>query len=397
MPCFIMGRMAQIDCRHFTGYKPCGLNSSCDSQCSHFQPIRKRILLIHLEALGAVLRSTSLLPAIQRKYPHAHLTWVTKAPAHALLREVTGIDRVLTVSPTDLLTLAGLSFDLALVVDKSLEAMGVLRQTRVNEVRGFVVDGRTQAIVPANPEASELWQLGLSNQQKFFVNQKSEQQLVHEALALGTYARDEYQVHLSSQELAVADLRRQTWSTARQPVIGINTGCSLHLPHKKLSVDGHRRLLQMILRDRDLAHCSVVLLGGPEDSERNRKIAHGLPVHLSPTELGLRDGLVSVAACDVVFSGDSLGMHMAIGLQKWVVTWFGPTCAQEIELYGRGRKIHTSAACSPCWKRVCQQTQMCYDQVDFKACTHALVEGLQWLTSYSKPHSPEISFSPSPY
>src|SRR6185437_6089748 len=98
-----------------------------------------------------------------------------------------------------------------------------------------------------------------------------------------------------------------------------------------------------------------------------------------------------------VFSGDSLGMHMAIGLKKWVVAWFGPTCPQEIELYGRGRKILTQAPCSPCWKRVCQQEKMCYDQVDFEQTVNALLEGWKWLTSSSKPHTPEISFSPSPF
>ena len=44
-------------------------------------------------------------------------------------------------------------------------------------------------------------------------------------------------------------------------------------------------------------------------------------------------------ACDIVVSGDSLGMHMAIGLKKWVVAWFGPTCHQEIDLYDRGAKF----------------------------------------------------------
>jgi heptosyltransferase-2 len=103
-----------------------------------------------------------------------------------------------------------------------------------------------------------------------------------------------------------------------------------------------------------------------------------------------------MAAVDLVFSGDSLGMHMAIGLKKWVVAWFGPSCEQEIDLYGRGRKIMTKAPCSPCWRRVCEKPVMCYDQVDFKQAAEALAEGKVWLTSSSKPHSPEISFSPSP-
>src|SRR5690606_31915781 len=127
------------------------------------------------------------------------------------------------------------------------------------------------------------------------------------------------------------------------PVIGINTGCSSALPAKKLSIEGHRRLIAELSHDYRFRDCAMVLLGGREDTARNEAIARGLPVILSPTLAGIRDGLISVGACDLVFTGDSLGMHMAIALRKWVVAWFGPSCHQEIDLYGRGVKILTKA------------------------------------------------------
>lgn len=345
--------------------------------------------MIHLGALGAVLRSTSLVEAIRRKYPRAHITWATETPALTA-----GVDRVVT---KPYLELRALKFDVAMVIDKSLEAAGILALTHASEVYGFRAHAYSGAILPANPEAQELWQLGLSNSQKFFVNQKSEQQLVHEALALGEFKRDEYIVSLSTSEKAIADMRRRRWSPEGAPVIGINTGCSGTIHAKKLTVEGTRKLITKVLNDTRFAGSSVVLLGGPEDSERNEAIAKELPVIQSPTRKGLRDGLASVEACDVIFSGDSLGMHMGIALKKWVVAWFGPTCAQEIDLYGRGVKVMTKAACSPCWKRVCSEPVMCYDQVDFDQALNGLAEGIKWLTSSSKQHFPETSFSPSPY
>jgi heptosyltransferase-2 len=83
----------------------------------------------------------------------------------------------------------------------------------------------------------------------------------------------------------------------------------------------------------------------------------------SPCNQGLRDGIVSMATCDLVISGDSLGMHIAIALKKFVIAWFGPTVANEIELYGRGVKVMSQAECGPCWKRHCQKEIMCYDLV----------------------------------
>lgn len=348
---------------------------------------------MHLEALGAVLRSTSLLAAVKRKYPRSHITWVTKPPAQHFFAGVGEIDRVIT---SDYWQLGALQFDLAFVIDKSLQASAVLAGTRAAEVRGFRADPVTGAILPANPEARELWDLGLNDNQKFFVNQKTEQRLVHEALALGPYTRDEYIVHLTDAERELARVRRATWAPAGERVIGLNTGCAATLPAKKLSVEGHRKLITWILADKELRDCKIVLLGGPEDSERNQQIARDLPVLLSPTQRGLRDGFCSIEACDVVFSGDSLGMHMAIGLRKWVVAWFGPTCAQEIDLYGRGVKVLTQAPCSPCWKRVCAEKVMCYDQVDFQSILKGIKEGLSWLTLSSKQPFRETSSSPSP-
>ena len=369
--------MAASDCKHFTGYKPCGKSSLCDELCpSYFKP-QISILIIHLGALGAVVRSTSLLKAIKRKYPSSIVTWVTDAPADRLLQNHPLIDRVMTSAEKDLLQLAAVEFDIAYVIDKSLKAVGVLKKTTVDQVYGFTADPKTGAILPATEAARELWLLGLNNHQKFFVNQKPETQLMVEALELGPWLRDDYFLPLStSEELAKVE-RRDDWShQGCKILVGLNTGCSSVIAHKKLSIEMHRRVIQNLTFNSNI---QIVLLGGPEDTERNSVIAQGLPVINTNTESGLRDGLVSVAACDVVLTGDSLGMHMAISQKKYVVAWFGPTCAQEIDLYDRGSKILAPVTCSPCWKRDCSRAQMCYDQVSEQEIIQAIQKGIEFV------------------
>jgi heptosyltransferase II len=389
--------MAEIHCRHFNGYKPCGLSETCDRGCAHFDEIRHSVVVVHLGALGAVLRSTALLPAIHRAFPKAKLTWVTQAPADKLLENHPLIDRALTLGIEHQWQLKALQADVVFCIDKSLTAAGVAKSIAAREIRGFKADGNTGAILPANPEARELWSLGLSNQKKFFENTKSENQLVHEALALGEYKREEYSFHFTALEQEMVRTRRQLWSSRNEILIGINTGCSGVIAYKKLTVEYQRKLIAKLQKkwgDR----IRVVLLGGREDATRNIEIANTLNVISSPTTEGLRDGMVSVAACDVVITGDSLGMHMAIAQKKWTVAWFGPTCAQEIDLYDRGVKIHTKATCSPCWKRACDKNPMCYDLVDPQEILAGVEKGLvanQWLSSSSKPHSPVTSSSVS--
>lgn len=369
-PAYYLG-MAATKCRHFNGYKPCGkidsLKASCDVSCGHYAESGARILLIHLGALGAVVRSTALLPAIHRRYPAAHITWVTDAPADVLLREHPLVDRVIVSNHDGVMALKALEFDVAFVVDKSLKASGLLRSTSAKNVYGYVADPASGAILPMSPAAQESWELGTSDHLKFHVNRKTETQLVHEALELGTWMRDPYALHLNAAEQREVLVRREEFARDRgHAVIGFNTGCAPTIPFKKLTVEAHVELLALLQARRP--ENPVVLLGGREDSERNRSIAaearsRGLMVHESSTDRGLRDGMISVAACDVVVTGDSLGMHMALGFDKAVVAWFGPTCAHEIDLYG-GASVLTKAPCAPCWKRSCDKPVMCYDQVD---------------------------------
>jgi heptosyltransferase II len=379
LPSCVADLTPAVNCRNFNGYKPCKLNDICSSQCPQFAAIGKRIAIVHLEALGAVLRSTALLPAIRRAYPDAIITWITKAPGNLLLANNPLIDRLLTVNAEDLLAIKALEFDLAFVIDKSLVSSGIAREMKVEEIRGFVADPRNGAIIPANPEAEELWKLGLSNHLKFNVNKKSEIELTHQALKLGDYAVDDYQVFLSPAEQSLAKERRMSWSEGgSKKVIGLNTGCSaVGVPYKKMSVEGQRQLIDKMKSDSRFRDVNVVLLGGKEDTERNAQIAKGLAVLESPSTLGLRDGLASVAAVDAVFTGDSLGMHMAIGLKKQVVAWFGPTCAHEIELFGRGEAVISKAPCGPCWSRSCSKPVMCYDQIDHNEVLNALDRALR--------------------
>jgi len=44
-----------------------------------------------------------------------------------------------------------------------------------------------------------------------------------------------------------------------------------------------------------------------------------------------------------------------------VVVILGPTCHQEIELYGRGAKIVSDFECSPCYLSICPKDITCME------------------------------------
>lgn len=351
------------ECRTFTGYKPCHSGTACLDTCVDPRPSGAQILIVNLEAMGNVLVTTTMLPALKRKYPESTIHWITLRNAAPLLMENPYVDRVYVWEAESWLILQSMRFDVIVNVDKSVRAGALTKALRAKRKLGYGVDERG-VIIPLNREAEYNYRLGLDDDLKFRVNQKTNPQLLAEAAAL-KYRRDEYVLKLSAGEEHFCDLMRQEHGLgAARIVVGFNTGCSLLYPNKKLTVDQHVVLAKALCGYPDI---KLLLLGGPEDSERNAEIARqaGSVVLNTPTTEGVRRGICYENLCDVVVSGDSFGMHVAIGLKKYVIAWFGVSCHQEIDLYDRGIKlVPEGLACSPCWKHECPYNLECIHMVD---------------------------------
>jgi ADP-heptose:LPS heptosyltransferase len=350
----------RTDCRYFTGYKPCRFERSC-SGCDEFRPASPDVLLINLDAIGDVLRTTALIPAIRREYPDARITWLTRARASELLEGNPEIDRILVLGVATDILLRTLSFDIVLNADKSMVAGALAMQVQAKERRGFGLDSGG-AIVPLNKEAKHLFDLGLDNDLKFRKNQRTDPDLLAEALGF-VHQRDGYRLPLISPN-AAPDRR-----------VGFNTGCGPTWPYKKLGLGVTTEAIRRIVAKTDEP---VLLLGGPEDESDHAELVSmlGNLVERTPLERGLKHGASEINRCDVVVSGDSLGMHMAIALEKHVVAWFGVTCPQEIDLYDRGLKVLADVACAPCWKSSCDQVEPCRDKVDPSWISDAVLDCL---------------------
>ncbi len=119
---------------------------------------------------------------------------------------------------------------------------------------------------------------------------------------------------------------------------GFNTGCSNFFPNKKMTIEQHIELINILGKYDDF---KILLLGGNEDTERNLKIYESLPKDIqkeiiyTPTNSGIRNGACFMSICDIVITGDSFGMHLAIALKKYVIAWFGLSCWSEIDLFGQ--------------------------------------------------------------
>lgn len=359
-------KMKIPDCKHFTGYKPCLPNTQCYKECVDNDSTGTRILIVNLDAMGNVLVTTSLLPALKRKYRKSHVSWITLKNAYPLIQNNPYLDATYLWEPESWLILQQIRFDLVLSVDKSQRSGAFVMGLNAKEKLGFGMNERGQ-IVPLNKEAHENYILGLDDHLKFRVNQKTVQQLQCEQFRL-KYRCDEYVLELTNEEEAFCrSYKEQVGIRHERLVVGFNTGCSELYPNKKMTIDQH---VMLIDRLHAMEGVQLVLVGGPEDTQRNAEIVQRVDgkVISTPTTEGVRRGLCYENICDVIISGDSFGMHAAIALKKYVLVWFGVSCWTEIDLYGRGEKfIPHGLHCSPCWKRSCPYNLECIEMINLDA------------------------------
>lgn len=365
-----------VDCRLFTGYKPCRPGRLCQD-CRERRPRGRRILIINLDALGAVLMTTALLPAMKRKDPQSTLHWVTLPGAVPLLANNPHLDKVWPYDFETVSILSCLKFDRVYSVDKSPRSDALAMLVSSRERLGFGLDD-SGAIVPFNREAEYAYRLGLDDHLKFKENRTTGVRFLAQALKLD-YRGEEYVLVLTEEEKALArEFRRRNRIADKDLAIGFNTGCSDLFPNKKMTIEQHVRLIKDI--HKTLPQAKLILLGGRAETERNAEIKKKVGSYLinSPTTEGLRRGIVYVDACDLVVTGDTSAMHMAIALKKYVVVWFGLSCASEIELFGRGEKIVSKLDCAPCWRKSCDHLS-CIQQLDLGAMLAAVVRGAKKL------------------
>jgi len=111
----------KLDCRHFRGDKPCRFHCRCGG-CEHYAPMGTRILIVKLDAIGDVARTTTMLRALREKYDPCHVTWLVAPVAEEMLRGNPLIDLVLPYVPESLEPLRVQKYDLALSLDKTARA-----------------------------------------------------------------------------------------------------------------------------------------------------------------------------------------------------------------------------------------------------------------------------------
>lgn len=299
-----------------------------------------------------------MLPGLKRRFPGCRIVWVTAPEALDLIRTNPDVDDVETVELSraealDVLTerLGRHRWNWVISLDDEAVLCSLAARIPTERLSGAYMAGDGRRTY--TPDMAPWFDMGLLStygkqraDELKILNSKSHPQMFAEMLGV-LMGQPRLVLTEDSRAFAEAFAARHGISSSSTEVVGLNTGAGGRWPSKQLPVDRAIALSKAIARQRGRP-LVFVLFGGRAEAERNRAIETGLSsAGMRCIDAGSDNALLPFAAliglCDVLVASDSLALHIAVALGVRVVAFFAPTSAAEIELYGLGEKVASTA------------------------------------------------------
>ena len=317
------------DCKEFLGVHTCEIQRaedypSCES-CQFYDPYTKKILIIKLGAMGDVLRTTPLIEALRKKYGNPYIVWITKEESKELLKEK--VDKVLIYNLDTILRLQKEKFHILISLEIDVPGTALANGVNAEEKFGYYLheDGHPSTY---NKEADFYLERALSNHINR-ENRKTYQEMMFEIVNL-PYEKQEYEIKAKE----ILEFKKQHNIKDNETLIGINIGSALRWPAKRWHEE---EIIKFINNAKE----RIILLAGPEEKELQKNIKNKVKkeIILNNPENTLEEFIAVLNICDTIVTGDTLTLHLAIGLKKKVIALFFCTPPWEIGEYERVTKV----------------------------------------------------------
>ena len=298
---------------------------------------------LKLGAIGDVIRTTPILPGLKAKYKNCGIDWVTKKESFDVLKNNNLINYIYIIDNNTINKLKNKKYDLVICLDDDYESCELASSVNSKKIIGSYLNKNQKKYT----KDSFLWfDMGLISKfgkQKAdelkAKNKKTYQEITYKILSLN-YKKQEPILILNRNELNFGKkFSRKNNIKKSDLVIGVNTGAGGRWEDKKLSIEKTAELIGKL--NKQVKNAKLLLFGGPEERERNKKIKSLVKTRIIGAGCGnsLMEFASLINLCNILITSDSLALHIGIALKKKVVAFFYVTSATEIELYGRGIKL----------------------------------------------------------
>ncbi|MDP4208508.1 MAG: glycosyltransferase family 9 protein [Bacteroidota bacterium] len=342
----------KFNCLHFKGHIPCTPNKLRNKvciDCDEYKPIKKRILIIKLGAIGDVIRTTPLVVKYRELYPNCHITWVTQSP------DVLPTDHVNTILKFDFIsvyTLKHMKFDVAVNLDKEPEACMLLKDVDSREKYGFI--WKDHHIDVATYYAEHKLITGLFDN----ISKQNTQHYLDEIFEICHLSFND-EPYLMNVDMGYAE----KWQSLKQqasgkPVVGLNTGCGKRWTTRLWPNDYWITLIKDLIRDGYFP----VLLGGEAEDENNHVLSSESGAFY-PGHFSLKEFIALTSNCDLVVTQVSMMMHIVTALKVPLVLMNNIFNRHEFYLYNNGVIVEPTSGCDCYYGNTCKRERSCMHDI----------------------------------
>lgn len=362
--------MLKYDCRYFTGDRPCQFHKrdkiKCDT-CDYYQSADFSILIVKLDAIGDVLRTTSILPALKMEYPDSYISWCTRSNARELFNGNDLVNEVITIEEDARIRLSVEEFDIVINLDSSKLSSAIASAAKGKDKKGFVLNEKG-SVIPTSEEADYWLSMSAFDDVKM-KNKKTYQQIVYDVTGLKSKtARPILKVSEKLTELK----KNQFINDGFKPdliTVGLNVGVGNKWPNKGWPTKNWIGLLSLIKND----SLNILMLGGSDEQLIMEELAHQFEFLINTGfNNSIKEFATIVNLCDVVITADTFALHVATAVNKKIIAMFGPTSMAEVELYDNGIKLHSEDECKCYYNKQCTEKVSCMEKISAEEVYSAL-------------------------
>lgn len=323
----------------------------------------KKIIIVKLDAVGDVLRTTSILPSLKEKFPDSAITWITKEKSFPVLKDNGLVDEIY-FDTDELEHIYNDLFDLAINLDSGTDSCAIMSQISAKDCRGYyLVNGKPY---PANSLGNEWYLMGVNDLVKK-QNVKTYHRIIHEICGL-EYKNSSPHLGMPSEKITRAkEISEKTGLNKFKSFTLVNLGGGNRWQYKKWTKEGYIELINSLARANP--ETAIGVIAGEEDREFyagvKEKVAKNENVFLLGCDNPVEDFICIIYNAGKVFTSDSLAFHIATALGKYAVCIVGPTSYTELDVFGSGKIIYSHKVdCLCCYRNKCEKTVTCMNTIE---------------------------------
>lgn len=385
--------LIQFDCKHFMGDRPCMPNKRYGVFCSceyyekdeaitePFPDIpktiiqqspegEKKIIIVKLDAVGDVLRTTSILPSLKEKYTDSTITWITKERSYEVLKDNELIDEIY-FDNDELDHVYNDTFDIAINLDSGKDSCAIMSKVSARETYGYHL--ANDKPYPINVLGNEWYLMGVNDNVKK-QNTKTYHKIIHEICGLEYHNTQPHLGMPPEKFIRTEELKKQFGLDKYKEFTLINLGGGNRWQYKKWTKQGYIELINSLSRNTDIA---IGVIAGGEDRDFYKEITEEIikngNIILFGCDNSMEDFICIISLAQKVFTSDSLAFHISTGLNKYTVAVVGPTSYTELDVFGHGKILRSDKVdCLCCYLNVCDKTITCMNTLDAKEIINLL-------------------------